>query len=193
MITNPTVPVLDDPQLEDKVFKTIGDKLVSGISWLNACYGKAKKVPEKMDNRTIFRPMIYIGGNTNRGYLSLFPDSHLGNYCFFHVDDNSQAIEAIPKQGGDFELKIRIIFWGNIESVYPATYTTKSEQNIKKEVFDFLTTKSFPGSNLEIVKPYDTAENIFRGYTFDEVKEQFLIRPFFGFAFEAVIRFNEIC
>ena len=40
---------------------------------------------------------------------------------------------------------------------------------------------------------YELAENVYRGFTLDEIDNQFLMHPFGGFRFEGVLSVNQPC
>ena len=46
---------------------------------------------------------------------------------------------------------------------------------------------------IKITRIYENAENIYRGYSLDEVDNQYLMHPYGGFRFEGELHINENC
>ena len=46
---------------------------------------------------------------------------------------------------------------------------------------------------IEINRIYELAENIYRGFSLDEVDNQFLMAPYGGFRFEGIMEVTETC
>lgn len=88
MVKNPSVPNLIEPKMVDLALLEIQAKLLSDLSWLNNAFGKVDLMKEGI-------PCVYVGGPVGEDYLGLFPDSHLGNFCFFDFKDG----ETIDKFG----------------------------------------------------------------------------------------------
>lgn len=187
------IPTITDPKLSDLAFKNVTDVLEANLSWLNKAYGKVKRYPDKdPSGKMIYHPKIFRGGNDDRKYLSLYPDAELGNYSFFHANDSRQTIVQ-DVDDLDFASDVALVVWGNIESIYPADFVNRTERHVIDEVIDVLTTKSLNGTRFNLTTWSEEARNIFKDFTFDEVKDQFLIRPYFGFAIYGTITFNKIC
>ena len=47
--------------------------------------------------------------------------------------------------------------------------------------------------SMRINRVYEKAENIFTGFTLDEIDNQFLMHPFAGFRFEGELEVDETC
>lgn len=190
MPTNPTPIVLNDPKGIDLALFEIQTKLTgaTGLSWLTNAYGKAEYKKEIEGNSTIIYPAVYAG---NKEYLKLFPDAHLGNFCFFIVDDNEEILSQSLKNR-ELKSKFSLIFWFDFDSVYPSPLIPDeySIENVKYQVSTFFKTNTF-SSAFEWKNTYHNGSNIYDGFTDKEIDNQFLMRPYGGFRLEGTITYFE--
>lgn len=190
MATNPTPPVLTSATGIDYALKEIQDKLLggTGLSWLDNAYGRAKRRPETLNDKTIIYPSVYVGNNE---YLKLFPDTYLGNFSFFVVDDGEEIISQ-SRKNKEIKSNFSLIFWFNFETVYTSeTADGYTVENVKEQVSDFFNANIFPNSKFVWENVYNDGKNIYKGFTDKEIDNQFLMRPYGGFRLEGTIIYFE--
>lgn len=177
MIRIAEVPTPINPVLIDKALIEIQSNL-SGISWLNHAFGKAQKGTRIHKERQVFFPSVYVGG---KDYMQVFPDSHIGNFSFFCVEDGDVVNYAGFKSIKDFTASIGLVVWYDFRTVYESDWEERTIEHAKNEVIQLLKSMNLTKSRIQIKRIYDEADNIYKGFTHDEIDRQFLMRPFGGF------------
>lgn len=189
-MTNPTQPTLADAKLVDAIFVSIGETLATRLTWLNNVYGKSQRLKEIDGNgQEIIYPGVYVG---SQDYLKVFPDGHLGNFCFFEVVDGEEF--DFNQAGSNFTtLTFAIVFWWDFRSVFPspADWTKYTIDNVKLLILQALSRVRLAKGFFRIRRSYEQAENIYRGYTDREVDQQFLMRPYGGLRVEGYLKFSD--
>jgi len=189
MIANETQQNIISPALLDAAFAQVQAKLLSGLSWLDFAFGKAQRLERQREGQTIRYPGVF----GSKDYINMFPDSHLGNFCFFDVPD-AQVIEDWRRgHFNRFHTGFGLVFWVDLRDVYPADYTRRTTEHVKEEVLRFFATTSFAGCRVEPTEIDERTENIYPGYTIAEIDNQFLMRPYAGFRMSGVITYDEAC
>lgn len=189
-------PVISNPIMLDRVLGEIQNGLVDNIGWLDAAFGKAQRLTKMMNGKNIITPNVYCGGWKGHGandYIEVSPDSKIGNFSFFEVDD-PQTIDAGP-WAREISAPFGLIVWFDLTRVYVVADNRNTEK-LKAEILHVLNGRAgwhLIGGRITINRIYERAENIYRGYTLSEIDNQFLMHPFAGFRFEGVLQFNEFC
>lgn len=192
MASNPTVTAPTSAKILDRAFAAIQTTLEAQLSWLTTAYGKAERRVRMKDGREAFYPAVYANA---LDYLAVFPDSHLGEFCFFDVAD---GYRFDPFRFGSYS-KIRaefgIVFWFDFRNVYtsPTNWQERTNQHVITEVLAALRAFSTPSIHLQCNQVWERAENIYQGYTHREIDNQFLMRPYGGFRIDCEAYFNEDC
>ncbi len=186
-LRNPIPPTLINPVMLDAALDEINVKLSAYFPWLDNVYGKAQRMKrEKNDNETIF-PGIYVG---EKDYLSMFPDSHIGNFTFFDISTPDTIIND-SRNNKEFETTFNLIVWYDFRSVYPVDWKQRTNENVKQQFVEFFRISSFPISRIRMERFFDRPEEIYQGYSDLEIDTQFLMRPFGGFRIEGTIKYYE--
>lgn len=189
-------PVIPDAVMLDRVLGEIQSGLVENISWLDAAFGKAQRLTKMMNGRNIITPNVYCGGWQGHGpndYIEVSPDSKIGNFSFFEVDD-PQTIDAGP-WAREVSAPFGLIVWFDLTRVYEVADNRNTER-LKAEILHVLNGRAgwhLTDGRITINRIYERAENIYRGYTLSEIDNQFLMHPYYGMRFEGVLEFNELC
>ena len=183
------IPIIENPVLLDRVIGEIQKGLAENLSWLDYAFGKAERLAKMQGNKRVWTPNVYAGGNE---YFQLLPDSNIGNFSFFTIDD-PQTINWIPKQRGAITVLYGLIFWFDLRIISPDSQVRNTEA-IKAEILKVLNGGfMMKWGRITLTQIEEKAENIYRGYTLDEVDNQFLMHPFAGFRFEGKLTINENC
>lgn len=183
----PTLPVVTDPQLIDIALTEIQAALTDSLSWLDHAFGKAKKITKTVDNKASSKPYVYAG---LKDYLPVLPDETLGCFSYFEIEDGEEIKAASIRASADFVANFGLVVWFDFRKVYPTDWERRTNEHVKKEVLDALRT-TLRGSSLTLLKFYERAENIYKGYDHKEINNQFLMRPFSGFRLDGTIKYFE--
>lgn len=189
MIRNPNAQVIDEPVLLDAALAQIGARLTAGLSWLTAAYGEGQKLMRLKDGKAVAYPAVYT---ERKEYLKLFPDSHLGNFCWFDVDDDV-AVLVTGRRVSKIMATVGIIFWFDFRDVFPGEDEIKTAGHVKNQVLDALLAPGLASTHVEVKSIVDRTENIYKGYTTAEIDNQFLMRPYGAFRIQAKITHQIPC
>lgn len=187
-LSNPTIPTLIAPKLFDEAFLQIANDLQAEFdSWPLYAYGKCQKLVKQNGSRKEFFPAMFYGAGQN-DYLSLLPDSHIGNFSFFVLED-SQEIMEMGNPYNSLSANFGLIFWFNLEDIYPspANWKQYSIENVKDTLLTFLTQQRYPNVRFEFIRIWEEADNIYKGFSHKEIEDQFLMRPYAGLRFDGKI------
>lgn len=191
MEKNDKAPIVDNPQLADLVFAYIQLGLVANLPWLDMAFGKAQKLVKKVGERKYYYPSVYRGKRTN-DYVQVSPDAKIGNFSFFRLED-PQTLEVQRGQQSGYRSNFSLIFWFDIKKVESIPNQRNTEE-IKAKILRLLNGDIWiKDGNITIRRVYEDAENIYRGYSLDEVDNQFLMHPYAGFRFEGELNIIEPC
>lgn len=191
MEKNDKAPFVDNPQLADKIFAYIQLGLVANLPWLDMAFGRAQKLVKKVGDRNFFYPSVYRGARGN-DYVQVSPDSKIGNFSFFRLDD-PQDFDWIPNQQSIYVSNFSLIFWFDFRKM-PSGAAQRNTEEVKTQILQLLNGGIWlQDGNIKIKRIYEEAENIYRGYSLDEVDNQFLMHPFAGFRFEGELRIMQPC
>jgi len=182
------IPVLTNPQLIDKVIRDIQVGLKANLSWLTYAFGKAQRLVKIINGKKYFTPNVYAG---KESYIEVSPTSDYGNFSFFFIDD-PQEIEWQPKIQGRLNANFSLIFWFNIDRIEGAE--GRNIEFVKSEILKTLNSKVWvKNGRFEISKIYELSENVYKGFSLDEIENQFLMHPFCGLRFTGNLTINESC
>lgn len=187
----PEVPINDDPQLLDVCLNDINVHLLSSLSWLDRAFGKIETFVDGKGREKQTYPAIFVGTKKNRGYLKMFPDSHIGNFSYFQI--NKDQFDHIRGQGAIHNIEFSIVVWFNFEKVYPNNHRTRTIENVKNDFFNSLDSGSYGSTRIKMNSFIEGAENIYRGFSHSEIDTQFLMRPYGGFRINGSLRYQRSC
>lgn len=189
-------PVIPNAVMLDAALADIQGGLVENLSWLDVAFGKAQRLVKEVNGKRIITPNVYCGNWNGHGpndYIEVSPDSKIGNFSFFVIDD-PQTIDA-----GTWARSIRapfsLIVWFDLRRVYKQEANRNTEY-LKAEVLRVLAgrTNWHPTMGLiQVNRIYEQNENIYRGYSLSEVDNQYLMHPFGGFRIDGILEYEELC
>lgn len=174
----------------DEIIKEINKALTDNLSWLNIAFGRAERTVKVVNKKKYFWPSIYKGGNE---YEYLTPDSNLGNFSFFRIED-PETVGYVDRGQSRIKLPCSIVFWWDFRRI--DNRDNRNIEAIKQQILKALNRKLFlkqPGARFEITRIWKEAENIYKGYTLDETQNQFLMHPYCGLRIEGILTYNETC
>lgn len=193
---NNFAPVIENPVMLDRVIGEIQEGLVGYIPWLDVAFGRSQRITRMQEGRRIVTPNVFCGGWNGHGendYLEVSPDSRIGNFAFFEVED-PQTIDAGP-WAREVKTPCSLIVWFDLTRVYE-TASNRNTEYLKAQILHVLNGRAgwhLAKGRFTVSKIYERAENIYRGYSLTEIDNQFLMHPFGGFRFEGILQYSEFC
>lgn len=183
------IPLKQNPKLFDIVIQELQQRFADELPWLTHSFGKAERLVKVMPNgKKYFTPNIYIGNNE---YELIAPDSNFGNYSFFVLDE-PQNIEYTRGTNSKVTAPFSVIFWVNMRTIEDAD--ERNTESVKQDILQVLTKRSFlRNGSITINRVYEKAENVFQGFTLDEIDNQFLMHPYAGFRFYGEMQTEDEC
>lgn len=195
MATN-NAPIIQNPVMLDRIIGEIQTGLVENIPWLDVAFGRSQRLTKMLNGKRIITPNVYCGGWNGHGpndYLEVSPDSKIGNFAFFEIED-PQTIDAGP-WAREIKAPFGLIVWFDLTRVYNAPDNRNTEK-LKADILRVLNGRAgwhLSNGRIQINKIYERAENIYRGYTLTEIDNQFLMHPYHSMRFDGVLEFAELC
>ena len=179
------------PELLGIVIEEIRQALQGGIPWLDNAFGRAERlVRHDPSGRRVYSPAVHKGDGNEYRYLT--PDGGDGNFCFFWIAD-PQQVEWVPRQSVGLSAPFSLIFWWDYRRIY-GDASTRDPEPLKKQVLDLLNGGFWLRSgSVKVGRIYELAENIYQGFTLDEVDNQFLMHPYGGMRLEGTLFVKETC
>lgn len=187
-------PIMNGAVMLDKVVGEIQEGLINNIDWLDCAFGIAQRLVKEVHGKRIIMPGVYTGGKGANDYIDASPDSHLGNFVFFEAGE-PQILDWQTGRQVDFKTPIAIIFWFDMRRI-KGVDNNRNLESVKAEIIKTLNGRNgfiLKNGRLTINRCFERAENIYKGYTLEEVDNQFLMHPFGGFRFEGTLEYEEIC
>lgn len=194
MSTN--APVIENPVMLDAIIGEIQNGLADNISWLDAAFGRSQRLSKNLNGKRVITPNVFCGGWNGHGpndYIEVSPDSKIGNFSFFEIDD-PQTIDSGP-WAREIKVPFGLIFWFDLTRVYHQP-SNRNTEKLKADILRVLNGRvgwHLSDGRILINKIYERAENIYRGYSLSEIDNQYLMHPFAGFRFDGLLEFPELC
>ena len=197
-MSNPNAPILPAPVLVDAKIAELQQILVANLPWLDAAFGRAQRLSKKMNGKTIITPNVYCGGWRGHGendYIEVSPDSKIGNFSFFEVND-PETVEWQYRQQMEIVTPFSLIFWFDTRRIF-GVGDNRNISHLKNEILTLLNGRTglrfHTNGHITITQIYERAENIYRGYSLSEIDNQFLMHPFGGLRFDGTIKMLQPC
>lgn len=188
MVNIEPTPKKENPRLFDVVFQAMQTSLVEQLPWLNHAFGKAERLVKMIGPKKVYSPNVYIGNNE---YELISPDSDFGNYSFFTMDD-PQAIDFQRGQQTTFKTPFSIVFWVDMRTI--EDIDERNTEAVKQQIIRALNGGMFLRSGtFRFDKVYEKSENVFHGFSLDEIDNQFLMHPYCGWRFAGEITITDTC
>lgn len=174
-------PRITTPYLFDKVIRELQQALKEGLPWLENSFGRVERRVTEVNERRLYVPAIY---QEDGQYGVMLPDDRLGCYSFFVMHDPQEVLNRMQT-----EVRIKspfsLIVWVDMRRVEKKMRMPdeRNTEYIKEQVLSVIETASKRKGHISINRIYERAENVFDGFSLDEVNNQFLMSPFAGFRF----------
>lgn len=182
------IPIRKNPQLFDLVIASLQQGLAKTLPWLDHVFGRAERLVKVINGKRVYSPNIYIGGNE---YRLIAPDSNFGNYCFFTLDD-PQNVNWVVGETSKYNAPFSLIVWVDMRTI--EQYDERDTEGVKRQIMRALNGEIWlRHGSVKIDKIYERAENVFAGFTLDEVDNQFLMHPYCGWRFTGLMSVSDNC
>lgn len=176
------------PYLFDKVIQGLQDAL-GELTWLEHIFGRSERLVKMKDGMRHYTPNVYYGKDE---YLVLLPDNKaLGNYCFF-VMEEPQTVSVPFNASNRVRAPFSLIVWVDMRTV-GATYDDRNTEQLKEQILKTLRRAWIRHGAITLERVYERAENVFEGYSLQEVDNQYLMSPFAGFRITGEMQIDEEC
>lgn len=173
-----------NPKLFDKAVSGIQDALASGLPWLDRVYGICESVVDMKNGKKFISANQYIGKGH---YEQVMPCEELGNFAFFTLKDPQETISADRNR---IRSPFSLIFWYDMRKVSLPTDERNTEE-IKDQILGLLDELHNP--NLTITRIYEKWQNVFADFSYDTIKNQYLMSPYAGLRIEGYIETRVSC
>jgi len=171
--------------LVNKVFDNIIDGLTDNTNIFDNFFGKSERLIKVYENKNYYYPAYYRGGNE---YISLLPDSGLGNYLFFTLAE-PQEIDSAPLKVTE-KATFSIVAWFDMRTIL-SDNDSRNVEKVKRDLLHALNDIKVLNGFFFVNRVYEKAENIFDGYSLKEVDNQFLMSPYAGLRFECYCEISD--
>lgn len=176
------------PYLFDRIIQNLQDGL-GNLSWLDHIFGRAERLVKMKNGARYYTPNVYRGKDD---YIQLLPDNmELGNYCFFVLDD-PQTISLPMGLQNRVKAPFSLIVWVDMRQV-GATYDDRNTEYLKEQLIKTIRRAWIKKGAVTLAKVYEKAENVFQGFSLDEVDNQYLMAPYAGFRITGEMQIDEEC
>lgn len=176
--------------LFDRVIQGLQDAL-GDLTWLDHIFGRSERLVKMVEGRKYYTPNVYAH---NGEYIPLVPDNTmLGNYSFFVLSEPQQVSVPMGRQSR-VKAPFSLIVWVDTRTI--DLWTEKDSRNIeyiKEQLLKTVHRAWLRHGAVSVDRVYQLAENVFDGYTLDEVDNQYLMAPFAGFRLTGEIIVDEEC
>ena len=182
------VPLRKNPKLFDRVIGELQQGLKSRLSWLDYSFGRAERLVKTVNGVRVYSPNVYVGNND---YELITPDTvRIGNYSFF-VMDEPQDVASPTHDNVRIRSPFSMIVWVDMRKV--SDDDERNTEAVKEEILLALEDIILRKGRFEVTRIYERAENVFAGFSLDEIDNQFLMSPYAGFRLQGEILTIEEC
>lgn len=177
-----------DPINLDAAIQELQNALKANIAWLSRVYGRARLHPEKLYDKQVLLPKVYYG---NKEYLNILLNDTVPAQGWFQVIGAEQPLEFHPGNTiQKYQVPVAFIVWLDLKKIALENQDYIYLEIPKRQIHNIL--GRYP--NVTITKVFDeNAKDIFKEYTTQVDKEQFLTYPKAGLRFEFNLTYNYNC
>jgi hypothetical protein len=184
------IPQIVSPINLDRAIQELQNALKSKLSWLKQVYGRARVMPERVGEKVYNLPKVY---KSEKEYLNVLLNDNVDASCWFQVIGAEMPLDYAPLNViQKYQVPIALILWFNLEKVR-LDLTNEDyvhTELLKRQVHNVI--GRYP--NVTISRVFDEhARDIFREYTTEVEKEQFLAYPKGGLRFEFLLTYDYDC
>lgn len=181
---------IPNPINMDRAIQEIQRALKTNLDWLSRAYGRARAIPEVLNGVRIVCPKVYYGG---KEYKNVLLNDTVDASSWFQITGPETPLDYMfGNKIQKYEVPISLILWFNLEKVRIDLIAEDyiHTERVKRKVSNILNRYA----NVTIQRVYDEdSKVIFKEYTTDEPKEQFLMYPKAGIRFDLLLTYDYDC
>lgn len=166
---------------------------LSALTWLEKSFGRAFEFKEKrLEDKIVTVPKVFMGQTDLKDgeYLTVLPNDFLKAQSFIKALGPEEWTSFNRSDGSMKTRKVSVIFWVNLKQIDVSKNYIFTDE-LKDQVEDILKRNPF---TLSMDAYYDERyEDIFQGYTIEEVNTQYLMYPYSGMRFDLTLSYPEVC
>lgn len=182
------IPIKKNPRLFDRVIQELQIGLAKSLPWLTHSFGKTERLVKKIGNKKYYTPNIYVGRNE---YELIAPDSMLGNFSFFVLNE-PQDVEYEAGARNELKAPFSLIVWLDLRTLWDED--ERNTEAVKRQILRAVNGEiKLRNGRAKINRIYERDENVFDGFTLDEIDNQYLMHPFAAFRFVGEMQVTEEC
>lgn len=189
--TNPKTPLIANPVNIERPIQRLQVAL-SELDWIEKSFGRAQEAVKILtDGSRVVYPQVWQGEGLD--LLNAMPNDNLSAQVFFKVEEPVECVAFRRDQFSTMRARVSIIVWYNLQRVAPyASYmvTEILRAQLQRQITGVTLD---PGDDLRILRVWETAKNVFAGYTLKGITEEALEYPYGGFRFELELTYLENC
>lgn len=185
---NPNITTSDLPGIDAAIY-SLQTALATKFSWMKVFHRAYPFREKNMETgRKYDIPKVWIGGNE---YMNILPNDFLKGQAFFVLTGEEDVKVFNPSTDMDIEVSVSLIIWVNTSQI-PGHVQGPSIANLKADVLELI------GSADHVLKiksfTDQDAEEIFDGFTIDDIDTQYLMLPYAGLRVNMILKYNySIC
>lgn len=168
----------------DQIVDEINNGLKKGLPWLDMTFGRAYKLTRQNELGRYTFPAVYNSGND---YYDVSPSEDYGNFSFVWIDDPQQITWQYPSVMS--EVPFALIFWFDTRTITER----RNVEEVKAQIFAAMQPITVSNGGFVVSTCYEQAANIYREFSLDETRNQFLTHPFAGLRIEGTLYVSEPC
>ena len=176
-----------NPHLFDVAINDIQTALNDECDWLNSIFGRCERLVKEINGQRYYTANWYKKAND---YILIAPDEGLGNFCFFVLDEPTDLENYFAGDVTRCNIGFSLIVWCDLRTIS----TERGTEGVKEEILNILNGHvHLHSGRMTINKVYERAENVFRGFDYEEIDNQFNMHPFAAFRFEGELIVDTLC
>lgn len=177
------IPKKTNPYLFDALVANIQDALAERFPWLDHSFGIAEMLTEMKDGVRFTSANLYLG---NDQYEMLMPCEEIGNFSLFVLKDPQVINDKVISAPFSF------IIWYKVDEV-SSSPDERNREAIKAQILAFFKDVRTKDGRVVMNRVYERPQNVFVDFTYDFVKNQFLMSPFAGLRIDGEMSVNIPC
>lgn len=176
-----------NPVLAAEAIREVNDSL-RNVAWLDQVFGRAWRITRELRGKKYTEPCLYVGGTSGNEYETLVPSSDLGCYSFWLQNDPDTMGNGADYMLADYSL----VVWCDLCRCF-GDGSRRDTDNLKKDILSVLVESGRADGVITVKRVYEDAKNVFKGFTFDETANQYLMHPYWGMKIDVELRIDTPC
>jgi hypothetical protein len=174
IIHNEAAPgYITNPINLDAAIQELQKAIADNVDWIKCAYARARVIPEVLNGKTLYLPKVYYASGE---YQNVLTNDNFSASSWFQTTGNEYPIDYLASNEiQKYQCYVSLIAWFNLADVLPQPGEDYIHSEYpKRDLVNII--GRYP--NVQIVKIYDeNAKDIFREYTMEVEKDQFLTHP----------------